>query len=125
MTTSKITYQILITHIFYRATAVELVNKGQTLKIAANKEIILSAGFFSSVFVFSYSIGSINTCQILMLSGIGPEEELKKHNIEVIQNLPVGENLQDHIFVGEIFECDRPITLQESLVKVKKFRGIF
>ncbi|XP_072381715.1 glucose dehydrogenase [FAD, quinone]-like [Diabrotica undecimpunctata] len=57
----------------------------QTLLIKARKEVILSAG-------------TINSPQILMLSGIGPEEHLKQHNISLIKNLPVGENLQDHLF---------------------------
>ncbi|XP_028138195.2 glucose dehydrogenase [FAD, quinone]-like [Diabrotica virgifera virgifera] len=57
----------------------------QSLLIKARKEVILSAG-------------TINSPQILMLSGIGPEEHLKQHNISVIKNLAVGENLQDHLF---------------------------
>ncbi|CAG9831007.1 unnamed protein product [Diabrotica balteata] len=57
----------------------------QTLLIKARKEVILSAG-------------SINSPQILMLSGIGPKDHLKQHNISLIKNLPVGENLQDHLF---------------------------
>ena len=51
----------------------------------ANKEILLSAG-------------SINSPKLLQLSGIGNATELKKHNIEIIYDLPgVGENLQDHL----------------------------
>ena len=34
-----------------------------------------------------------------MLSGIGPEDELRKHGIEPVIDLPVGQNLQDHISV--------------------------
>ena len=32
-----------------------------------------------------------------MLSGVGPSNELKNHNISIISNLPVGYNLQDHV----------------------------
>ncbi|XP_055691276.1 glucose dehydrogenase [FAD, quinone]-like [Lutzomyia longipalpis] len=53
------------------------------LKAYATKEVILSAG-------------SINTPQLLMLSGIGPAEHLQKMGIPVIQDLQVGKNLQDH-----------------------------
>ncbi|HRB92809.1 MAG TPA: GMC oxidoreductase, partial [Chitinophagales bacterium] len=58
---------------------------GKKLKtITAGKEIILSAGIIGSV-------------QVLKLSGIGPKQELEKHGIEVVLDLPgVGENLQDH-----------------------------
>ncbi|CAE7937969.1 CHDH, partial [Symbiodinium sp. KB8] len=39
--------------------------------------------------------GAINSPQLLMLSGIGPAEELKKHNINVVLDAPgVGQNLQ-------------------------------
>ncbi|KAL1129801.1 hypothetical protein AAG570_012745 [Ranatra chinensis] len=60
------------------------------IRVAANKEVILSAG-------------SINSVQILMLSGIGPKEHLESKNISVVVDLPgVGKNLQDHIALGGI-----------------------
>jgi choline dehydrogenase-like flavoprotein len=56
----------------------------------ARKEVILAGGAF-------------NTPQLLMLSGIGPQDELKKHGIEVRHNLPgVGQNLQDRYEVGVV-----------------------
>jgi choline dehydrogenase-like flavoprotein len=55
-------------------------------KFYAKKEVILSGG-------------AIGSPQILMLSGVGPQEELKKHGIPVVLDLPmVGQNLQDHCF---------------------------
>ncbi|CAB0043382.1 unnamed protein product [Trichogramma brassicae] len=57
---------------------------GRKVKFESKKEVILSAG-------------SIATPQILMLSGIGPKEELKAQNIRVVADLPVGKNLQDHV----------------------------
>ena len=36
-----------------------------------------------------------------MLSGVGPKEELKKHDIPIIKDLKVGFNLQDHVAVGD------------------------
>lgn len=38
-----------------------------------------------------------------MLSGIGPAEELYRHDIDVIADLPVGRNLQDHLFFPGVF----------------------
>ena len=57
---------------------------GKTFTYYAKKETILSAG-------------AIGSPQILMLSGIGPKEELKKHNIPAVKDLPVGKNLQEHV----------------------------
>ena len=52
----------------------------------AKKDVILSGG-------------ALNSPQLLMLSGIGPIDELQKHGIEVIHELPdVGKHLQDHCF---------------------------
>lgn len=67
-----------------RATGIEYVKDGLTYTAQADKEVILSAGAF-------------NTPQLLMLSGIGPEDHLKEMGIDVLANLPVGDNLIDHI----------------------------
>jgi choline dehydrogenase len=56
----------------------------------AAREVILAAGAF-------------NSPQVLMLSGIGPEEELRRHGIPVRVNLPgVGKNLQDRLETGVV-----------------------
>ncbi|KAJ4451414.1 hypothetical protein ANN_02876 [Periplaneta americana] len=67
-------------------------NNGQIRTVKSKREIIISAG-------------TINSPQILMLSGIGPEDHLKEMGINpIIQNLRVGENLQDHLaFFGSVF----------------------
>lgn len=68
-----------------KAVGVEVDINGSTQTIMATKEVILSAG-------------SIQSPQILMLSGIGDEGELAKHNIPVAKHLPgVGKNLQEHV----------------------------
>ncbi len=70
-----------------RAIGVEYITgKNNTEKVYADKEVLLSAGSF-------------NSPQILMLSGIGDADELKKQGIEVKKQLSgVGKNLQDHLF---------------------------
>jgi choline dehydrogenase-like flavoprotein len=70
-----------------RATGVQVITPdGTPATVHATREVILSAGAFGSA-------------QLLMLSGIGPKEHLSAHGIDVLQNLPVGENLHDHMFV--------------------------
>ena len=84
------------------AIGVEIKNKNKLEKIFAEKEVLLSAG-------------AINSPQILMLSGVGPEEELKNHGINVISALNgVGENLQDHLETYVQYECTKPVTLYSS-----------
>jgi len=47
------------------------------------------------------SAGAVGSPHILLLSGIGPKEHLKSHNIKVTRDLPgVGENLQDHLMTS-------------------------
>ena len=63
------------------------------------------------------SAGAIGSPKLLMLSGIGPEKELNKHDIKIVQNLSgVGENLQDHYDVDIVYELKG----QTSLDKYKK-----
>ncbi len=70
-----------------RATGVEVVDKGgERRTVRAGKEVIVSAGVFGSP-------------QLLMLSGVGPAAHLAEHGIEVKADLPVGDNLHDHLFV--------------------------
>ncbi|XP_071877037.1 glucose dehydrogenase [FAD, quinone]-like isoform X1 [Bombus fervidus] len=94
--------KILIDPSSKRAYGVEFVRDGRTMRVRANKEVIVSAG-------------SINSPQLLMLSGIGPGEHLAEHGIPVIQNLSVGHNLQDHILATSItFLLNKPVSLIES-----------
>ncbi|XP_016837542.1 glucose dehydrogenase [FAD, quinone] isoform X2 [Nasonia vitripennis] len=73
-----------------RATGVEYRTKSGAQRTAyASKEVILSAG-------------SIDTPKLLMLSGVGPAEELAKSNIDVIADLPVGRNLHNHFSITPI-----------------------
>ncbi len=69
-----------------RAKGVQFFNKGQIYQILARKEVILSAG-------------AIGSPQLLMLSGVGPKDDLTPLGIPVLTDLPVGQNLQDHVHV--------------------------
>jgi choline dehydrogenase len=66
-----------------RATGVEVDRDGEVSEIAAEREVILSAGTYQSP-------------QILLLSGVGPPEDLALANIPCVHELPVGEGLADH-----------------------------
>ncbi|MEK6350650.1 MAG: GMC family oxidoreductase N-terminal domain-containing protein, partial [Burkholderia sp.] len=68
-----------------RATGVTLARGGKIETLSARAEVIVSAGAF-------------NSPQLLMCSGIGPADELRRHGIEVVHDAPeVGQNLIDHI----------------------------
>jgi choline dehydrogenase-like flavoprotein len=67
-----------------RATGVEFYKDGKTFKVEATKEVILSAGAIASP-------------QLLMLSGIGVKSHLESLGIQVIEDLPVGDNFHDGI----------------------------
>ncbi|MHC5351924.1 GMC family oxidoreductase [Metapseudomonas furukawaii] len=77
-----------------RAVGVEASLAGRPLRLLADREVILCAG-------------AINSPQLLMLSGIGPAPELRRHGIELRQDLPgVGQNLQDHPDVVLMYSCE-------------------
>ena len=60
--------------------------------------------------------GSINTPQLLQLSGIGNAAELRALGIDVVHDLPgVGENLQDHLEVYVQYACTKPVSMQPNL----------
>lgn len=75
---------------------VEVIQGATSRRYYASQEVILS-------------LGAINTPKALLQSGIGPEDELRHHGISVIQHLPgVGQNHQDHVSFGCIFEYKEP-----------------
>ena len=77
-----------------QAIGVEYGLAGKRFQITCRKEVILSAGAFGSP-------------QILLLSGVGPKEELDKHGIYQVHELAgVGENLQDHIDLIHSYTCN-------------------
>ncbi len=69
-----------------RAVGVEYVRNNIKSRVRARLEVILSAG-------------AVGSPHILLLSGVGPREHLESFGIPVVADLPVGENLQDHLMV--------------------------
>ena len=83
-----------------RSVIISSIPSGWQYEISANEEIILSAG-------------AIGSPQILMLSGVGPAEELSGFNIPVINNLQgVGQNFQDDLYVTAWFQSKQPMPVQ-------------
>ena len=78
-----------------RAAGVEYVRSGVRERAAAEREVILAAGAYQSPV-------------LLMLSGIGPAEELALFGIQVREDLPVGRNMQDHLMVNLNYESSIP-----------------
>jgi choline dehydrogenase len=81
------------------ATGVEVLIRGKK-QVFTSREVVLSGG-------------SINTPQILQLSGVGKKEDLEQLGIKVVKDLPgVGANLQDHLEVYVQYKCKLPVTQQ-------------
>lgn len=90
-----------------RAVGVEVIDQGRggaRRTIRAGKEVIVSGGF-------------VNSPQLLMLSGIGPAEHLMSLGIECIADLPVGDNLHDHMF--------HPLSFHLSSITHRSTPGFF
>ena len=82
-----------------RAVGVEYEQGGRRIRVRARREVLVCASSF-------------NSPKLLMLSGMGPAEQLREHGIDVVHDLPgVGENLQDHLEVWVQQRCTQRITL--------------
>ncbi|XP_062529285.1 ecdysone oxidase-like [Bombyx mori] len=94
--TNAFVTKILIDSVTKTVEGVEVEVQGQKKTFYANLEVILSAG-------------TINTPQILMISGIGPEDQLSSKGISCKVDSPmVGKNLQDHAIVPVTVYGDKP-----------------
>jgi choline dehydrogenase-like flavoprotein len=95
------------------ATGVATISKaGTKVEYQATKEIIVTAGAYCSP-------------PILMRSGLGPKEQLEKHGIECLVNLPgVGSNLQDHVVchlcsqLATVLPCSSKLTLRPARLRL-------
>jgi choline dehydrogenase len=85
-----------------RAVGVEYEHGGRTV-IATAGEVILSGGAF-------------NSPQLLLLSGIGPADELSPLGVAPRHDLPaVGKNMQDHPLVAAVFQASRPLGFEKLM----------
>jgi choline dehydrogenase len=95
----------LVTRVLFdgtRAAGVEAIVNGAPTRLDAAREVILCAGAYQSP-------------QLLMLSGIGPADDLRALGLDVRLDQPnVGQNLQDHLNAGIILFTDDPTTLETA-----------
>ncbi|WP_035847897.1 GMC family oxidoreductase [Kitasatospora azatica] len=92
-----------------RATGVEFRQDGQTRTARADAEVILTAGALASP-------------KLLLLSGIGPEEELRRHGVPLVHELAgVGRNLQDHLLFGVGYESLQDLPFPQLLAEAGLF----
>ncbi len=76
-----------------RATGVEYWRAGKTHQLTASREVLLCAG-------------ALQSPQLLMLSGIGPADQLLQNGVSVVQALPgVGGNFHDHVDVVQVVDA--------------------
>jgi len=95
-----------------RATGIQYAHEGAMHEARAGQEVLLCGG-------------AVNSPQLLLLSGVGPADDLRRHGIEVRTNLPgVGGNLQDHPVIGVLFESKRAISLSaaETLLNLLRYK---
>ena len=86
-----------------RAVGVEYVQDGETRRVRAEREVVLSGG-------------AINSPQLLMLSGVGPGRHLAEHGVAVARDRPgVGGNLQDHPSIGVEYRYASPSRFHRDL----------
>lgn len=89
-----------------RATGIEYFQRGSRFQVSASREVILCAGAVASP-------------QLLLLSGIGPRQDLEALGVPLVADLPgVGGNLQDHLAAELSYWCTQPVSLAGSATKL-------
>ena len=96
-----------------RAVGVEFIQLGQRRVVRARREVVLAGG-------------AVNSPQLLKLSGIGDRDELARHGIDILADVPdVGQNLMDHLAVPIGFDvpndtltgAEKPLQLVNYLIR--------
>jgi choline dehydrogenase len=86
-----------------RAAGVTFRQNGRIITARARREVILCGG-------------AVNSPQLLMLSGIGPQQHLTELGIPMLHHLPgVGQSLQDHYSAPIKLKCRLPITVNDVM----------
>ncbi|QOG06038.1 choline dehydrogenase [Aureimonas sp. OT7] len=94
--TNSLTHKVNV--VSGQAVGVTYQRGGELVTVHADREVILCGG-------------AIHSPQLLMLSGIGPAQDLRRHRIPVVADSPfVGRNLQDHLNLGLSFQCTENVS---------------
>lgn len=97
----------------HRAVGVELRENGNVATVRAEREVLLSGG-------------SVNSPQLLMLSGIGPADHIRAHGLPVKVDSPgVGRNLQDHVVVSVVCRSRSAVSLDGAETLGNLLRYLF
>jgi choline dehydrogenase len=111
----KVEIEALITRILFengRAVGIEYRQGGELRQARARREVIVACG-------------AVGTPQVLMLSGIGDGEYLRRFGIPVVADLPgVGQNLQDHLDVNIQYACTQPVTAYAQVASPIRLIGV-
>lgn len=108
VTTNARVTKVLIDRRTLRAVGVEYIKNNEFFKVKARKEIILSAG-------------AINSPQLLLLSGVGPQEDLESLDIKVLADLSVGRNLHNHVAARVRFSINEYAIRQLSMESLYQY----
>lgn len=93
-----------------RAVGVEIIDRGERRTISADRDVILSAG-------------SLNSPQILMLSGVGPGDDLRRLGIKVTKDLPgVGQGMKDHTAAPVQYRATKDVSVASQLTPLGRAR---
>jgi choline dehydrogenase len=85
-----------------RAVGIEYIRNNAVETVRANREVLLAGG-------------SVNSPQLLLLSGIGPADQIRSAGVRAVHDVPgVGKNLQDHPMVSVGYLCTRPVTMANA-----------
>ena len=85
-----------------RAVGVAYLHEGASHEARASREVLLCGG-------------SINSPQLLLLSGVGPADQLQELGLASVVDLPgVGQNLQDHLAIFVAYHCNEPVSLANA-----------
>jgi choline dehydrogenase len=93
-----------------RAVGVAYIRDAREEIARAEREVIVSCG-------------ALDSPKLLMLSGIGPTEEIRGHGLQVVHELPgVGQNLQEHPVAAITARCSRPLSMLAAESRVNLLR---